>query len=134
MPSKFFTMRRTDPTRLPDPRHRAIRSGDLVVASVLFLITLPLMILVAIAIKCDSRGPIFSREERLYPRGYRFFALKFRSTVHEERPSRGVEPEVTFVGGIMRFLRIDNLPQLVNVVRGEMTCVASDPDHLFFLE
>ena len=127
-------MHRADSTGLPDPRHRAERLGDLVVASALLLFTLPLMTIVAIAIKCDSRGPIFCWEERVDLRGRRFSAFKFRSTVQRQPVGPGIEPEVTFVGGIIRFLRIDNLPQLINVLRGEMTCIVGGSDHLFFLE
>jgi lipopolysaccharide/colanic/teichoic acid biosynthesis glycosyltransferase len=108
----------------------AARVSDRLVAGMLLLVTLPLMVLTAIAIKCDSRGPVFAREERRDPRGRRFFALKFRSTVET---SAGLEV-VTFVGSIIRLLRIDNLPQLINVLRGEMTCVVDDPDYLFFLD
>ena len=104
------------------------------IASVLLLVTLPLMALAAIAIKCDSRGPVLVREERRDPRGRRFFALKFRSTVHTSPPVCGVDQQVTFVGSIIRYLRIDNLPQLINVLSGEMTCVVDDPDYLFFLD
>jgi lipopolysaccharide/colanic/teichoic acid biosynthesis glycosyltransferase len=111
-------------------KNLASRRTDRFIACVLLLVTLPLMVFAAIAIKCDSRGPVLVREERRDPRGRRFFALKFRSTVHT---SADLEV-VTFVGSIIRFLRIDNLPQLVNALRGEMTCVADDPDYLFFLD
>jgi lipopolysaccharide/colanic/teichoic acid biosynthesis glycosyltransferase len=127
-------MGQAQPTQSPPSRLRARRLGDVVVASVLVVVTLPLMMIVAIAIKCDSRGPIFSREERLDRQGGRFFALKFRSTLQEDPPIRDCGASVSFVGRIIRFLWIDNLPQLVNVLRGEMTCFAGDPNQLFFLE
>jgi lipopolysaccharide/colanic/teichoic acid biosynthesis glycosyltransferase len=111
------------------------RVSDRLIASVVLLVTLPLMALTAIAIKCDSRGPVLVREERRDPCGRRFFAIKFRSTVDTGGPPvRRVAQQTTFVGSIIRYLRIDNLPQLFNVLRGEMTCVAGDPDYLFFLE
>jgi lipopolysaccharide/colanic/teichoic acid biosynthesis glycosyltransferase len=119
---------------LHESHHQAGRVGDIVLASILLFITLPLMVMTAVAIKCDSRGPILVREERRDRRGRRFFAFKFRSTVYRNAPIWYVDPEATFVGGIIRFLSIDKLPQLINVLRGEMTCLPSHPEHLFFLE
>jgi putative colanic acid biosynthesis UDP-glucose lipid carrier transferase len=119
---------------LREPRHQAGRAGDIVLASILLIITLPLMVMTAIAIKCDSRGPVLVREERRAPLGRRFFAFKFRSTVYRSAPIWRADPEVTFVGSIIRFLGVDKLPQLINVLRGEMTCVTGDPEYLFFLE
>lgn len=110
------------------PRTGRIR--DIVLGSVFVVITLPLLIFVAIAIKCDSPGPILVREPRIDQHGRRFYALKFRITANRTSSGGGV----TFVGNIIRFLRIDDLPQLINVLRGEMTCAADDPDSLFFLE
>jgi lipopolysaccharide/colanic/teichoic acid biosynthesis glycosyltransferase len=117
---------------LREPHHQAGRAGDVVVASMILIATLPLMVMVAVAISCGSRGPILVREQRRDRRGRRFFAFKFRSTVH--RGALTVDPEVTFVGSIICFPNIDRLPQLINVLRGEMTCVLGDPEYLFFLE
>ena len=110
------------------------RFTDLIVAGGLIILFLPLMIVVAIAIKCDSRGPILIWEKRARRQGPQFWALKFRCTVDRASVSPYAEPETTFVGGIIRFLRIDNLPQLVNVLRGEMTCLRIDRRYQFFLE
>jgi lipopolysaccharide/colanic/teichoic acid biosynthesis glycosyltransferase len=121
-------------SRLREPHHQAGRVGDIILASTLLVITLPLMVLTAIAIKCDSRGPVLVREERRDPRGRRFFAFKFRSTVYRSAQPWRVDPEVTFVGSIIRFLSVDKLPQLINVLRGEMTCVTGNPECLFLLE
>jgi polysaccharide biosynthesis protein PslA len=108
---------------------------DLVIACGLIALFMPLMIVVAIAIKCDSRGPVLVWEKRTRHQGTElFWALKFRCTAHRARASAYDEPEATFVGGVIRFLRIDNLPQLANVLRGEMTCLPADPDCQFFLE
>jgi lipopolysaccharide/colanic/teichoic acid biosynthesis glycosyltransferase len=110
------------------------RVADIVIASALIALLLPLMVIVAIAVKCDSRGPILVWERRQHPSEREFWALKFRCTVREPRVQRFAETEATFVGGIIRYLRIDTLPQLVNVLRGEMTCLPTDPDYQFFLE
>jgi len=115
--------------------HRWVaRAGDLVVAGTLLFLTLPLMLVVAVAIKCDSAGPVFIREERVDRQGHRFLAIRFRITAHRERSAALGDPELTFVGSLIRFLRIDSLPQLLNVLRGEMTCAACDQRELFFLE
>lgn len=108
--------------------------GDLIVACGLIILCLPLMILVAIAVKCGSRGPILVWEKRSSPRGQQFWALKFRTTVFEPKEGSYDEPRTTLVGGMLCFLRLNVLPQLVNVLRREMTCFPADPDHTFFLE
>ena len=122
----------SDQTRLTETGVRAGRIGDLALASILLLVTLPLAIFVAIAIKLDSAGPIFVRERKLDRYGRRFFALNFR--IIGDSSSPGGSDKLTFVGNAIRSLRIDNLPQLINVLRGEMTCVMGDPDFLFFLD
>jgi putative colanic acid biosynthesis UDP-glucose lipid carrier transferase len=111
------------------------RWSDFLVACGLIALVLPLMTIVAIAIRCDSRGPVLVWEKRVSPRGHQFWALRFRVLVHET-PARPYynEPHATFVGGIIRYLRIDALPQLVNVLRGEMTCFPAHRDYLFFLQ
>ena len=92
------------------------------------------MIVVAIAVKCDSRGPVFVWMPRTGPLGRQFLALRFRITAYGAGAYSDAIPELTFVGGIIHALRLDLLPQLVNVLRGEMTCLPGDPDRLFFLE
>jgi lipopolysaccharide/colanic/teichoic acid biosynthesis glycosyltransferase len=109
------------------------RFGDLVIACGLIAFFLPLMIVVAIAIKCDSSGPVLIWEQRAGRHGRQFWALKFR-TMHGSGAYFYDEPEATFVGGIIHPLRLDTLPQLVNVLRGEMTCLRFDPGLRFFLE
>lgn len=121
--------------RARSTRPRFERWSDLVVACGLIVLALPLMIMVACAIRCDSWGPALVWEKRVSPRGHQFWALRFRVFVHET-PARLYynEPHATFVGGIIRYLRIDALPQLFNVLRGEMTCFPAHPDYLFVLE
>jgi lipopolysaccharide/colanic/teichoic acid biosynthesis glycosyltransferase len=116
---------------LPETGVRAGRACDLFLGSVLLLITLPLAFFVAIAIKLDSPGPILVRERRIDRYGRRFFALKFRIT-GDSGSQR--DADITFVGNIIHFLRIDNVPQLINVLRGEMTCMMGDADSVFFLD
>ena len=117
----------------------AKRLGDFVIAGALIAFTLPLMAIVAVAIKCDSPGPVFYRKERADTDG-RFSALKFRSTIHcsglDTRLIRDAEREVhvTRVGRFLRYTRIEQLPQLINVLRGEMTCLGAGPERPYFLD
>lgn len=112
--------------RAPRPPTGWERVTDAAMAGALIVLTLPLMAIVALAIKCDSRGPIFAREEREGAQGSRFAALKFRTESGDGGETR--------VGWFLQFTRVDNLPQLVNVLRGEMTCVRGAPDLPFFLD
>jgi putative colanic acid biosysnthesis UDP-glucose lipid carrier transferase len=134
-------MARTDHlTGIPRPGDGAGRLGDLVIASALIAVTLPLTAAIALAIKCNSPGPVFVREERVNARGHPFAALKFRSTEQENEPGRRVgrravrEAHVTRVGSFLRYTRMVNLPQLINVLRGEMSCIKAGPDRPFFLD
>jgi lipopolysaccharide/colanic/teichoic acid biosynthesis glycosyltransferase len=116
------------------PHPRVERLADLVMACALIVLTLPLVMAVAIAIKCDSRGPVIMWKKRNSPSGREFWALRFRSTAHGPGITFANRPEATFVGSVIRTFRIDLLPQLVNVLRGEMTCHFADPERLFFLK
>jgi lipopolysaccharide/colanic/teichoic acid biosynthesis glycosyltransferase len=108
-------------------------AADAVIAALLLAFTLPLMILVAAAIRCESPGPIFDGEPCIGRGGRRFRMLRFRTTVHRPgQPAR--RPELTRVGAFLRYTRIDGLPQYVNVLRGEMSIVELDGRSPSFLE
>ena len=112
----------------------AKRTFDIVIALALLIATLPLTISAVLAICAENRGPIFYRQERVGLAGRSFRLLKFRSMeVDAERD--GVarwaavnDPRVTTVGGIIRKLRIDEIPQVYNVLRGEMSFVGPRPE------
>ena len=117
---------------------RLARAGDLVIASTLAVLTFPLVVFVCLAIKLDSAGPAFQRQLRLARNGRRFFVLKFRTTVYDpEQASRLIwdrdGPE-TSVGQFLRYTRIEDLPQLINVLRGEMSIIDRDARSLSFLD
>lgn len=102
------------------------RPIDFVLASVGLLISLPIWALVALAIKLEDGGPIFYVHDRIGQGAKRFTAFKFRSLVDREHPSlKGHPPEsaITRVGGIMRKMALDELPQLINILRGDMSFV-----------
>jgi polysaccharide biosynthesis protein PslA len=118
-------------------RNRLLKRGfDAAIAGVALLVLSPLLAAVAIAIKLEDRGPVLFRQRRL-GRGNRFFAiLKFRSMRLEEQDgagdrSTGREDErITRVGRLIRATSIDELPQLINVLRGEMSLVGPRPHAL----
>ena len=112
---------------------------DIIVAFVGLLFLSPLLLLVAFLIKIDSRGPVFFRQERI-GRGFRpFHIYKFRTMV--EDASRiggsitfGIDPRITRVGRVLRKTKIDELPQLINVLRGEMSFVGPRPEVRQYVE
>jgi exopolysaccharide biosynthesis polyprenyl glycosylphosphotransferase len=118
----------------------AKRITDLVVAIFLLVLTTPLMLLVAIAIRCDSPGAVFYKQERVGYRGRRFQVLKFRSMVtNAEKEGIAIwateqDPRTTRLGRLIRLMRIDELPQLINVIRGEMSIVGPRPERPMFVK
>lgn len=112
---------------------RVKRLLDIVFAVSLLLVAAPLMLIVAILIKGDSRGPVIFRQARTGLDGREFEVLKFRS-MHENAEREGPQwaqdgdPRTTRVGRAIRQLRIDELPQLLNVLRGEMSFIGPRPE------
>ena len=106
------------------PSHLAPEFGECVGACALLILILPLTILVAVAIKCDSKGPILVPTKRA-ANGRHFTAYKFRCTLHDGSPTR--------LAPFLRFTGIEELPQLYNVFRGEMSCLNPRPEAPFFL-
>jgi sugar transferase (PEP-CTERM system associated) len=118
---------------------RLKRILDLATAAVGLVLAAPLMILTAIAIAIDSRGPILYRQVRAGELGRPFTLYKFRSMrVDAERTGARFaeenDPRVTRVGRFIRKTRIDELPQLYNVLRGEMSMVGPRPERPVFVE
>jgi lipopolysaccharide/colanic/teichoic acid biosynthesis glycosyltransferase len=97
------------------------RLGDLTIACALLAITLPLLLVVSFAIKWDSPGPALETRERIGRGGRRFRVLAFRTTVHQPGNPPRAAHQTTRVGQFLRYTRIDALPQLVNVLRGDMS-------------
>ena len=132
------------PTGLTALRHQAradtVRRGrDVVLSLLLLCCTLPLLLIVALLIKLESPGPVLYRQERVGLRGRCFHLWKFRSMRTDAEASGPVwaachDPRVTVVGAFIRAHRIDELPQLVNVLRGEMSLVGPRPERPVFVE
>jgi lipopolysaccharide/colanic/teichoic acid biosynthesis glycosyltransferase len=115
----------------------AIRAFDVVVALLLLAVLLPLMVLVAIAVCVDSAGPAFFRCERVGHRGQRLRMLKIRKMCHHARgPALTTEEDCRFtrIGGLLTRLRIDEIPQLVHVLRGSMSLVGPRPEAPEFVD
>ena len=106
---------------------------DIVVAAIMIIISVPITIPVAIAIKLSSKGPIFYSQVRTGLNGNKFRVYKFRS-MYQNAESKGIQwakekdPRITTVGSFIRLTRIDELPQLWNVFKGEMSLVGPRPE------
>ena len=94
------------------------RIGDLLIASVLIFLALPLMVIVALAIKLDSPGPVLLKREQWGPQGRKFQLFSFRTETLALQGSDRFRnrPPVTPIGAFLCWTRIDSLPQLINVV------------------
>ena len=117
----------------------AQRGSDILISLSLLLFTLPLMLVVAMLVRLDSPGPVLYRQERVGLGGRSFVLLKFRS-MNCNAEARGPawaqqrDPRVTRVGSLMRRTRIDELPQLLNVLRGQMSFIGPRPERPHFVE
>jgi len=115
------------------------RAFDIAVSLGFFLLTLPLLAVTACLIKIESPGPIFYRQARVGLHGRVFTILKFRSmradaeTDGRPRWASERDPRVTRIGAIMRKLRVDELAQIFNVLRGDMSFVGPRPERPFFV-
>lgn len=122
------------------------RAFDLCVSSVLFLITLPLFAAVALAVKLTSPGPIFFRQERVSVDNVPFEILKFRTMKYVADPAKQAELDqraqavnldddrITPIGKFLRKSHLDELPQLLNVLKGEMSIVGPRPERPYFVD
>jgi sugar transferase (PEP-CTERM system associated) len=116
------------------------RGFDLVCSTIILIMAFPLMLLAALAVKLEDRGPVFYSQERVGKDGKTFFVHKFRSMrVDAEKGGKPQwaaqnDPRVTRVGNFMRKTRIDELPQILNVFKGEMSFVGPRPERPYFVE
>jgi len=116
------------------------RLGDLLIAGAIIIFTMPLMAISALAIKWDGFGPVLYRQERVGLNGRRFMLLKFRSMVVNAEPDgRPVwaaerDARITRVGRFLRRARIDEFPQLFNVLCGDVSVVGPRPERPYFVD
>lgn len=101
---------------------------DFLIATVLLLIIWPLLLIVAIAIKLDSKGPVLFKQIRTGKKGKEFTLYKFRSmTVNNNFYDTTIEDQVTRVGRFIRKTSLDELPQIFNIIKGEMSFIGPRP-------
>lgn len=104
---------------------------DFILALIVFIITLPLWLIIALIIKTESRGPIFFVMNRTGQNNKIFKLIKFRTMKEEDNdraPTRANDPRVTKFGGFLRKTRLDELPQVINILKGEMSFVGPRPE------
>jgi lipopolysaccharide/colanic/teichoic acid biosynthesis glycosyltransferase len=108
------------------------RSFDVIAAASGLLVLTPVLVVVALLVKLDSRGPILFRQERVGRQFRPFWIYKFRTMVEESSagPSItcGADRRITRAGRLLRALKLDELPQLVNVLKGDMSLVGPRPE------
>lgn len=113
--------------------HTVKRSTDIIVSSLGLIVCAPLLLAIALLIKLESRGPVLFRQERHGFRNRRFFMLKFRTMQHAAAfdplvtQATRADPRITNIGCWLRRLSLDELPQLFNVLRGDMSIVGPRP-------
>ena len=121
--------------------HHVVKTAmDLFLSFFGLIIFLPIMALTALAIKLDSSGPVFYQQGRIGKKSKIFLLLKFRSMKEDAEKETGPvwaeekDKRVTRVGKIIRKLRLDEIPQIINILRGEMSFVGPRPERPHFVE
>lgn len=129
-----------NPQLMPVWERKIKRLMDIVFSLIILIVTLPITLLVAIAIKLDSEGPVFYKQIRVGKDGKEFKIYKFRSMFKDAEKHTGPvwstkdDPRITRVGKILRKFRLDEIPQFINVLRGEMSLVGPRPERPYFVE
>ncbi len=112
------------------------RIMDLVLCSLVAIVTAPIMLVIALAIKLEDGGSVFYKQARMSLDGKVFDILKFRSMIVDAEkdgksiPATGHDPRITKVGRVIRATRMDELPQLFNILKGDMSIVGPRPERL----
>ena len=118
----------------------AKRATDIIGAAILLAIGAPLLILASLVVKLTSSGPVLYRQERVGRRQKKFQLYKFRTMIEHAEDQTGpilaaeADPRITTVGRFLRKYRIDELPQLFNILRADMSFVGPRPERPFFVE
>ena len=112
------------------------RVMDIILCLLAMIVAAPIMIVVAIAIKLEDGGPVFYKQKRATIDGKEFDILKFRSMIVDAEkggfsiPATGKDPRITKVGNVIRACRVDELPQILNILKGDMSVVGPRPERL----
>jgi len=116
------------------------RAFDLIVSIFILILSLPVMLLVALAIKIQDGGSILFKQERITRNNKKFTLYKFRTMIPDAEKSTGPvlatehDTRITKVGRFLRATRIDELPQLINIIKGDMSIVGPRPEREFFIK
>lgn len=128
------------PHLMPEWEKKLKRVLDLIVSILLLIITLPITLITAVLIKLESPGPVFYMQERLGLNSKAIKIIKFRSMVKDAESKSGPvwaqknDARVTKVGAFIRKTRIDEIPQMINILKGEMSLVGPRPEREHFVE
>ncbi|MGN0478258.1 MAG: exopolysaccharide biosynthesis polyprenyl glycosylphosphotransferase [Hominenteromicrobium sp.] len=118
----------------------AKRAADIVVSLFALILMSPILLVTALAIKLEDHGPVFFRQKRCTKNGKVFEILKFRSMIVDAEkggksiPCRSGDPRITRVGRIIRKIRVDEFPQIINVLKGDMSLVGPRPERIEHVE
>lgn len=115
------------------------RMFDLVGAIIMFIVLIPVFILISFAIKIDSKGPVIFKQVRVTTYGKQFKIFKFRTMVNDadrigSQVTTNNDIRVTKIGKFLRKLRLDEIPQLINIITGDMTFVGTRPEVTKYVE
>lgn len=128
------------PEHMPGWQANIKRFMDIAISIIVLAVGLPLWLLIAFFIKLDSKGPLVYRQERIGQNGKPFIMSKFRTMVADAEKYSGPvwagkhDPRITRVGRVLRKTRLDEIPQFINVLKGEMSTVGPRPEREFFIE
>jgi len=128
------------PQLMPEWEKKIKRILDIFISFILLILLLPVTLAAAIAIKLNSKGPVFYKQDRSGLNGKIFNIIKFRSMVHDAESTSGPiwstkdDPRITKVGAFIRKVRIDEIPQMWNVLKGDMSLVGPRPERPYFVE
>lgn len=133
LPLKYFYSELIESSSQPFVTKFIKRLSDIILASLLFPIALILSIIIALLIKIDSEGPVFFTQDRIGQGGKTYKIIKFR-TMYKDAEIDGPrfterdDPRITYIGRILRRLHLDELPQIWNILKGEMSFIGPRPE------
>ena len=128
------------PELMPEWEKKLKRVMDIVLSFLLIIVTLPITLISALLIRIQSKGPIFYKQQRMGLNGKIFKIYKFRSMIQDAEKHTGPvwstkdDPRITPVGSFIRKARIDEIPQVINILKGDMSFVGPRPERPFFVE
>lgn len=128
------------PQLMPEWEKTIKRMMDITVSTIFLIFTFPVTLITSIIVKLESEGPVLYSQERVGMNGRPIKIYKFRSMVKDAEKKSGPvwasqnDPRITKVGAFLRKTRIDEIPQMINVLKGEMSLVGPRPERAFFVE